>query len=212
MSIINEVAEQYAATHTSPVDALLNEIITFTESNHPKHHMLSGVHQGKLLEWLSKLHRPKYILEIGTFTGFSALCLAKGLLANGELHTIELRAEDAMVAQGFFNKSKQVDQIKLHIGNAIEIIPNIDLQWDLIFIDADKVSYSKYYDLILPRLNRTGFIIVDNVFFHGDVFQNEIKGKNAKAIAAFNAKVINDDSVETIMLTIRDGLTLIRKK
>jgi caffeoyl-CoA O-methyltransferase len=212
MEIVNTIAETYALQNTSALDPLLQKILDETIIKHPKHHMISGVQQGKLLEWFSVMVQPNYILEIGTFTGFSALCLAKGLQSNGALHTIELRNEDAINAQNYFDQSKHKNQLHLHIGNAIDIIPTLTPVWDLVFIDADKVNYSQYYDLILPKLSSKGIIIVDNVFFHGQVFESTPKGKNAIAIAAFNQKIMQDNSVEKIMLTIRDGLMLIRKK
>ncbi len=174
--------------------------------------MLSGPVQGKLLELLSHIAQPERILEIGTFMGYSALCLAKSLSRGGELHTIELREEDADIAQNYFTKSSQRDQIILHRGNALEIIPTLDVMWDLIFIDADKVNYINYYELTLPRLKQGGIILADNVLFHGEVLEDKIKGKNAIAINAFNDHVIKDDRTQQVMLTVRDGLMLILKK
>ena len=154
----------------------------------------------------------KYILEIGTFTGYSALCLATGLRSDGELHTIEIRNEDALIASENFKKSKQANQLNLHIGNALEIIPGLPYQWDLVFIDADKVAYIDYYEIIVPKLNTGAVIIADNVLFHGQVLEATIKGKNALAIHAFNEHVANDNRTEQVLLTIRDGLSIIRKK
>jgi predicted O-methyltransferase YrrM len=183
-----------------------------TIANHPHAHLQSNWHQGGVLSFISKLIRPLHILEIGTFTGFSTLCLAEGLQENGVLHTIELREADAIKAASYFQESPFVEQIKLHNGDAKEIIPTLNLQWDLIFIDADKTGYQTYYDLVLPSLNKNGLIIVDNVLFHGEVLEEKITGKSAKAIQAFNEHVLNDASTEQTILTIRDGLTLIRKK
>lgn len=211
MEIINHLAEAYSNKFSSKEDELLAEIATFTNKFHPHAHMLSGHVQGKLLETLSCLFQPKRILEIGTFTGYSALCLAKGLQPDGMLHTIELRAEDAKTAKNYFSKSLENKKIVLHEGNAIEIIPFLKEPWDIIFIDADKMSYIEYYELTLPHLKPNGLIIADNVLFHGEVLQENIKGKNAKAIDAFNNHVANDDRVEQVMLTVRDGLFLIRK-
>jgi len=174
--------------------------------------MLSGKTQGRLLSMLSRLAQPKRILEIGTFTGFSALCLAEGLAEGGRLHTIELRPDDAATANSYFKLSVWNEQIILHLGNALEIIPNLDEVWDLVFIDADKVSYLDYYKLVLPAVRNGGLIIADNVLFHGEVLAEPITGKNAVAIQAFNEYVAADNSVETVMLTVRDGLMLIRKK
>ncbi len=210
--IINSKAENYAASFTSPTDELLKEIEDYTRKNHPHSNMLSGHVQGKLLDMISCIARPERILEIGTFMGFSALCLAKGLAPGGELHTIELREEDAAIAQNYFTKSSQVDQILLHRGNALDIIPSLDIEWDLIFIDADKVNYINYYELTLPRLKQGGIILADNVLFHGEVLEEKIKGKNAIAINAFNEHVNKDERTEQVTLTVRDGLMLIRKK
>jgi predicted O-methyltransferase YrrM len=173
--------------------------------------MLSGKWQGKFLEMISMMIKPTKVLEIGSFTGFSALCLSKGLANDGHLHTIEIREEDAKTAKQFFEKSNVNSQITMHFGNAIDIIQQLDEEWDLIFIDADKVSYIDYYELTLPRLKKGGWILVDNVFFHGQVFSDNITGKNAKAIDAFNKHVANDLRVEQVMMPIRDGLMLIRK-
>jgi caffeoyl-CoA O-methyltransferase len=212
MELVNNLAEAYAVAHTTEDDALLQEVALFTQNNHPKSHMLSGVVQGRLLQFLSTLSKPNAILEIGTFTGYSALCLAKGLQPNGQLHTIELRDQDAATANNFFAKSNHKNQIKLHVGNAMDIIPTLDFVWDMVFIDADKVQYSAYYDLILPKVKKGGLLIIDNVFFHGQVLEQHITGKNAIAIAAFNEKIKQDTTVDKVMLTVRDGLLLLLKK
>ena len=211
MELINKKAEDYAAKFSSQEDELLAEIAEYTNQNHPHAQMLSGHVQGKILEIVSCLLKPKNILEIGTFTGYSALCLAKGLQPGGVLHTIELREEDVAIASSFFSKSLQKNKIVLHTGNALDIITTLYEKWDIVFIDADKVSYIDYYELTLPNVNQNGLIIADNVLFHGEVLEENIKGKNAKAIDAFNSHVANDKRVEQVMLTVRDGLLLIRK-
>jgi predicted O-methyltransferase YrrM len=211
MDLIHPLVQAYAEKYTSPEDGLLQQINQQTQA-HPQAHMLSGHIQGKLLELLSLLLKPRRILEIGSFTGYSALCLAKGLAIGGKLHTIELREEDATVAQQNFNLSGANDKIILHTGNALEIIPNLEEEWDMVFIDADKTGYIDYYKIVLPRLKKGGVILADNVFFHGEVLQPELKGKNAKAIQAFNEYIGQDDSVEQVLLTVRDGLMLIFKK
>lgn len=212
MELIHPLVEVYAENYSSADDALLAQIQIETKEQHPHAHMLSGPVQGKLLAFLSQMIRPERILEIGTFTGYSALCLADGLSANGQLHTIELRPEDAHTAASNFSKSKRNKQIHLHIGNAKEIIPTLDMDWDLVFIDADKTGYIDYYELIVPRLSKTGWIIADNILFHGQIFEDPISGKSAKAIQAFNAHVLADERTEQVLLTIRDGLFLIKKK
>jgi len=210
--VISNEAELYAALYTTPEDELTHKINKETVEHHKHAHMLSGHVQGKFLSFISNISNPKYVLEIGTFTGYSALCLAEGLKEDGELHTIELRDEDADVALKNFKASAKNKNIILHRGNAKEIIPTLPFTWDLVFIDADKVSYIDYYELVLPRLSDKGFIIADNVLFHGQVLEQTVKGKNALAIDAFNKHVANDVRVEQVLLTVRDGLLLIKKK
>lgn len=212
MELINTKAEQYAKANTSLLDDVLQEIEIFTNTHHPHAQMLSGHVQGKVLELFSCMIQPQRILEIGTFTGFSALCLAKGLQPAGKLHTVELRDDDANTARQYFTKANMNDKIELHVGDALKLIPSITEVWDLVFIDADKVNYINYYELTLPAVKKGGWILADNVLFHGEVLQDEVKGKNAKAIIAFNEHVKNDDRVQQAMLTIRDGLLLIQKK
>ena len=212
MELINSIAEQYAKLYTTTLDNVLLEIEEYTVANHPHAQMLSGHVQGKVLEMVSKMIEPKTILEIGTFTGFSALCLAKGLQADGKLHTLELRAEDAVTAANYFTKAAMNSRIQLHVGDALQIIPTLNETWDLVFIDADKVNYINYYELTLPSVKSGGWLLADNVLFHGEVLEENIKGKNAKALQAFNEHVKNDDRVEQVMLTVRDGLLLIQKK
>lgn len=211
MELIHNLAEVYATQFTSPEDALLARINRETQENHPHAHMLSGHVQGKFLSFISTMLRPKYVLEIGSFTGYSALCLAEGLREAGELHTIELRQEDAETAKRNFSQSKKNNGIHLHLGNAKEIIPNLEHTWDLVFIDADKVSYIDYYELVLPRLSENGIILADNALFHGEVLEEQITGKNAKAIHAFNEHVKADKRTEQVLLTVRDGILLIKK-
>lgn len=203
-------AHQYSERYTSPEDDILKDIAAYTEANHAQAHMLSGHLQGRLLSMISKLLQPRRILEIGTFTGYSALCLAEGLSDDGELHTIELRESEAVVAQGYFQK-RDVKRIILHVGEALEIIGELDETWDLVFLDADKVNYVNYFKAVFPKLRKNGVILADNVLFHGEVFEAEIKGKNAKAIQAFNDFINERSDVEKLMLPIRDGVYLIRK-
>lgn len=211
MEIVNPQAQQYAESFTSAEDALLQEVADFTVANHHKAHMLSGHLQGKFLEMVSCMIRPNRILEIGTFTGYSALCLAKGLLPAGELHTIELREEDAAAAKVFIKRSGFSEQIKIHIGDAKQIVDELEHTWDLVFIDADKISYTEYFNRVLPKVRTNGFILADNVLFHGQVLIPEIKGKNAKAIQAFNEYIQQRTDIEKVLLPLRDGLYLIRK-
>jgi caffeoyl-CoA O-methyltransferase len=212
MDIVHPQAQQYAEEYTPSEDALLQEVLDYTLQNHPHAHMVSGHLQGTFLQMISYMLQPLRILEIGTFTGYSALCLAKGLQKGGQLHTIEVRKDDAATAKGFFDRSEWKESIILHIGEALPIIDEIEETWDLVFIDADKVSYSNYFNRVLPKVRQGGFILADNVLFHGQVLEEEIKGKNAIAIHSFNDLVVQHDGVEKVMLPLRDGLYLIRKK
>ncbi|KIC90474.1 O-methyltransferase [Flavihumibacter sp. ZG627] len=212
LELVNPLANAYAEKFSSPEPELLRNIAEETNRTHPQAHMLSGHLQGRLLAMLSRLVQPKYILEIGSFTGYSALCLAEGLVPGGELHTIELRNEEATVARRNFRLSPYADQVILHEGVGTEIIPVLDRPWDLVFIDADKTGYIDYYELVVPQLRNGGLIIADNVLFHGQVLENPPSGKNAKAMQAFNEHVAADGRVERVMVTIRDGLLLLQKK
>jgi len=160
---------------------------------------------------ISEMIRPHRILEIGTFTGYSALCLAKGLTENGQLHTIELREADAATAGNYFKRSSFSEKIILHIGDALKIIGEIKETWDLVFIDADKENYINYFNLVLPKVKQNGFILADNVLFHGEVLEKEIRGRNAKAIQAFNDEVARCKDVESLLLPVRDGLMIMKK-
>jgi caffeoyl-CoA O-methyltransferase len=207
LSQINDFAEQFSTKE----DELLAEISHFTNTQHPEPHMLSGHVQGQVLKMISWMIRPRRILEIGTFTGYSALALAGGLTDDGILHTIEFRQDTADIAHNFFQKSALYPKIKLHIGDAKEMIPGLQEQWDLVFIDADKTGYIDYFNLVLPMVKKNGFILADNIFFHGRAFEDEPKGKSGKAIKEFNDYINKRNDIERVVLTIRDGLYLLRK-
>ncbi|MER3463113.1 MAG: methyltransferase [Chitinophagaceae bacterium] len=211
MDLINPLVQAYAEKYTSAEDNLLKEVAAFTYANHPKSHMLSGLVQGSFLEMISNMIQPKRVLEIGTLTGYSALCLAKGLHTDGLLHTIELREGDATTAKNYFDRSIYQQKIRLHIGDALTIIEELNETWDLVFIDADKENYIHYFDLVIPKIRPGGFILADNVLFHGQVLEDPIKGKNAKAIQAFNDYVLARTDVAKMLLPLRDGIYLIRK-
>ena len=211
MELLPAIVEAYVEKYTSEEDELLKKVARFTLEHHPKHHMLSGHLQGKFLEMVSCMIRPLKILEIGTFTGYSALCLAKGLQKEGELHTIEVRENDAKTAKSFFDESFFRQKIILHIGDALKIVDELNESWDLVFIDADKENYSNYFNLVLPKLRPNGFILADNTLFHGQILEKEVKGKSAKAIQAFNDFLLTRTDIEVVMLPLRDGLSLIRK-
>ncbi|WP_207495638.1 O-methyltransferase [Aridibaculum aurantiacum] len=212
MELINALAEQYAELHTSASSEVLQQIQDDTNKLHPHAHMLSGHVQGRFLSFISSIIQPKYVLEIGTFTGYSALCLAEGLQPGGQVHTVEIREQDAAISLKNFMTAEKNNEVVLHLGDARDIIPSLPYHWDLVFIDADKVSYIEYYELVVPRLTNNGIIIADNVLFHGQVLEEPVKGKNALAIDAFNKHVAKDDRVVQVMLTLRDGLLLIKKK
>lgn len=211
MDIVNPLAQQYAERYTTAEDGLLKEISEETYRHHAHAHMLSGHLQGQLLAMVSAMIKPRRILEIGTFTGYSALCLARGLHDEGILHTIEMREDDAKRARAYFDKSFFSKKIIIHIGDALKIIDELEECWDLVFLDADKENYISYFNLVFPKLRPNGFILADNVLFHGQVLTPEIKGKNAKAIQAFNDFVLSRTDIEKVLLPVRDGLLLIRK-
>ena len=211
MELTNTTAQRYSEKYTSPEGELLKEIADYTYQHHPHFHMLSGHLQGKLLEMISCMVQPARVLEVGTFTGYSALCLAKGLTQDGQLHTIELREEDALNAKSYFERSFFKEKIILHIGDALKVIDEINETWDLVFIDADKENYTQYFNRIFSKVRPGGFILADNVLFHGQVLEKEIKGKNAIAIQRFNNYVMERTDVEKLMLPVRDGIYIIRK-
>ncbi len=212
MDFIQPAANDYVEQFSDATPAYLRPMYEQTKLIHPHAHLQSNWNQGGFLSFFSKLLAPQFILEIGTFTGFSTLCLAEGLNATGSIDTIELRSEDAASARAHFDASTKGYQIISHVGDAKAILPTLTKQWDLVFIDADKTGYIDYVNLVLPMLSDKGVIIADNVLFHGQVFEEKITGKNAIAIHAFNEYILQHKGIEKVMLTVRDGLTLIRKK
>jgi len=212
VDLINPLVQEYSEKFSSEEEALVKAVGDFTRKNHPEQQMLSGHLQGKFLEMASMMIRPRRILEIGTFTGYSALCLAKGLTDDGVLHTIELREDDAATAKGFFDRSVYKEKLVLHIGDARKIVSELNEIFDLVFIDADKPGYIEYFNLVFPKVRKNGFIFADNIFFHGQAIESEPKGKNAKAIKEFNQYIRERADIEKMVLTLRDGLFLIRKK
>ena len=211
MILIDPGIEQYSTELSSGLPAEASRIHHNTIESHSHAHLMSSILQGQYLAFISKLMAPAYILEIGTFTGFSTLCLAEGLKTGGELHTIELREQDAIAARNNFSFSPKNKKIHLHHGNAKEIIPDLDVKWDMVFIDADKTGYIDYYELVLPRLNNGGLIIADNVLFHGKVIETPFRDKNTAAIDSFNRHVQNDNRTSQLIVPVRDGLMMIKK-
>ena len=209
--LISERLQSFMDRWVSPLPELLQEIEAFTLANHPEAHMLSGAQQGQFLSMISQMIRPRRVLEIGTFTGYSALCLASGLTEFGKLVTIEYRESDAQQARSYFDRSPYSDQIQLLQGDAHVLLPTLTESWDLVFIDADKTGYADYFNILLPSVRRNGFILADNLFFHGQVLEEPVKGKNAKALLSFAEAVKSCPDVEQVPIPLRDGLMLIRK-
>lgn len=202
----------YAENMTSPEPHALAALNRETHLKAEMPQMLSGHLQGALLAMLSRMIRPRRILEIGTYTGYSAICLAQGLAEDGLLHTIDINEELADMQQRYWQQAGVAGKIKAHIGKAAEVIPAIDEIFDLVFIDADKQGYSAYYDLVIGRVRPGGFIFADNVLYDGEVLLPESgQSKNGKAIQAFNKKIKADGRVTQVLLPLRDGLFIMQK-
>lgn len=210
MSIIPEELQQYVEQHTSPESDLLRRINRDTHAGVLRPRMLSGHLQGRLLAMISCMLRPQTILEIGTYTGYSALCMAEGLAEGGRLITIDINEELEDRVRATFAASSLADRIDFRIGNALKVIPELNETFDLVFIDADKENYSAYYDLVLPRVREGGIILADNVLWSGNVLQTKLD-KDTKAIIEFNRKIQEDRRVENVLLPVRDGIMMIRK-
>ena len=204
--------ENYACDYSTEESLVLAQLNRETHLKVNLPIMLSGHLQGKVLEFISHMIQPKQVLEIGTYTGYSAICLAAGLKENGELHTIDINEELYDMCQSYFEKAGLSKKIIQHIGHAADIIPRIDCIFDLVFIDADKQNYHLYYDLVIDRLPIGAYILADNVLYDGEVLlEQEEQSKNAKAIQAFNEKIRADKRVIQVLLPIRDGLLLMKK-
>jgi caffeoyl-CoA O-methyltransferase len=210
MNIISKELQHYAEQHTSPPTDLLQQIDRDTHANVLMPRMLSGHLQGRLLSMLSCMIRPKTILEIGTYTGYSAVCLAEGLAEGGKLITIDINEELYDTVSGYFNRVGLSGSIEYRIGNALDIIPHITDSVDLVFIDADKENYARYYDLVFNLVPLGGYILADNVLWSGKVL-DEKPDKDTRAIMEFNHKVQLDDRVENLLLPVRDGIMMARK-
>jgi len=211
--LIDNKLDQYAVAFTSPETEVLASLNRETNMKIEHSQMLSGHVQGAILQMISYMIRPGNILEIGTYTGYSAICLAQGLAENGHLHTIDINEELQEMCFSYFCKAGVQDKITQHIGNAADIIPALDETFDLVFIDADKQGYGLYYDLVFDKVPVGGFILADNVLFEGQVVLPATEqGKNARAIHAFNEKIRADKRIEHVLMPVRDGLMLMRKK
>lgn len=211
MEFIAEELLQYCEQHSQQESELLHDLNRQTHLKVMSPRMLSGHLQGRLLSFLSKMIAPSFILEIGTYTGYSALCLAEGLKPDGKLVTIDPNEETNAFAQTFFNRSIYCHQIQSITGKAAEIIPTIDKEVNIAFVDADKKSYATYYELIIPKLSTGGLLIADNVLWSGKVV-SAASDADTLAMRAFNAMVAADTRVESLMLPVRDGLTIVRKR
>lgn len=211
--MISQKLEFYTQEHSSDEDPLLHELFRETNLKVMYPRMLSGHIQGKLLEMVSQMIRPTFVLEIGTYTGYSAICLAKGLMPAGKLVTIEINPELIDFSSKYFKKAGISESIIQKAGSALEVIPTLDFEWDLVFIDADKENYLNYYNMVVGKVKKGGFIIADNVLWGGKVLEPEAKqDKETKGIVEFNKYVKQDDRVDKVMLSVRDGLMLLRKK
>ena len=204
----------YSEQFTEPESPILAELNRETYANVLVPRMLSGHIQGRILSMFSNMLKPKQILEIGTYTGYSALCLAEGLLDGGTLHTIDINEELEAMVKKYIKKAGYEDKIKQYVGNAMDIIPKIDTTFDLVFIDADKTNYANYYDMVIDRVRTGGIIIADNVLWSGKVLDEKelAKDKDTQALHEYNLKIHADPRVENVLFPVRDGLMVARKK
>ena len=213
MYFLPEKLDAYIVSHSEEEPQLLKQLTRETYQKILQPIMLSGPYQGRVLSMISKLINPKSILELGTFTGYATLCLAEGLQKNGLIHTIDINEELEPIQNKYFERSGYRNQIIQHVGDAVDIIPTIDLNFDLVFIDADKPNYVNYFHLIIEKLNTGGIIISDNVLWHGKVIEPlNNKDISTKALLDYNSLLKKDPRVESVLLPIRDGLTISRKK
>ncbi|WP_349352817.1 MULTISPECIES: O-methyltransferase [unclassified Flagellimonas] len=211
MHFLSPILETYIANHSEDEPELLQELTRETHLKVIQPRMITGHFQGRVLSMLSKIIHPKYILEIGTYTGYSALCLAEGLQKDGELHTIEVNEELYPMQRRYFDKSGHGSQIHQHIGDALDIVPNLPQTFDLVFIDAQKVNYDAYFEAVIQKTRPGSIILSDNVLWSGKVVEPLQKSDKAtEALLAYNQKLKEDNRVETVLLPIRDGLTLSR--
>jgi caffeoyl-CoA O-methyltransferase len=210
--LLSKALNDYAEAYSTPESAILAKLNRETNMKVDNPAMLSGHLQGVFLSMISHMVQPKYVLELGTYTGYSAICLAQGLQEGGQLHTIDINEELKDMSFRYFCDAGLEGKITQHIGKAADIIPTLEHDFDLVFIDADKQNYNLYYDLVFDKVPVGGYILADNVLFEGDVILPDAEqSKNAKAMHAFNKKIKEDDRVAQVLLPLRDGLMLIRK-
>ncbi|MCM8567914.1 O-methyltransferase [Gramella jeungdoensis] len=213
MHFLPEEIDEYIVEHSQKEPELLAKLNRETNQKVMQPRMLSGHYQGRVLSLLSKMKMPESILEIGTYTGYSALCLAEGLTKDGTLHTIDMNEELYDFQKKYFDSSEYSSQIKQYLGDATEIIPEIDTKFDLVFIDADKPNYPKYFELVIDKMKPGGIILSDNVLWSGKVVENvKDDDESTKGLLVYNKLLAEDPRVETVILPIRDGLTLTRVK
>lgn len=213
MNFLPDALEEYVVNHSQKEPELLQKLTRETYQKVLQPRMLSGHYQGRVLSMLSKIINPENILEIGTYTGYSALCLAEGMKESGELHTIDVNEELFDFQKKYFDASEYAGRIIQHLGDATQIIPTLDCKFDLVFIDADKPNYPTYFDLIIPKLNKGGIILSDNVLWSGKVVEKLQKDDESTAALLQYNKLLNEDNrVESVLLPIRDGLTISRLK
>jgi len=209
MNFYSDDLTKYVNEHTCSESKLLAELRRETELKHINSIMLSGEYQGRLLSLISKIKQPKNILEIGTYTGYSTICLAEGLVKNGKIHTIDKNEELVEIQKKYFLRSKFNKNIEIHTGNALDIINGLNINFDLIFLDADKENYATYFQIISKILNKNGVLITDNVLWHGKVLNsNESHDDVTKKIDQFNKALILNKKFQTFMLPVRDGLSI----
>ena len=211
MHFISEELENYIEKHSAAEPELLQQLNKETYQKILQPRMLSGHFQGRVLSMLSKILNPKYILELGTYTGYATLCLAEGLQNDGTIDTIDINEELEDIQHKYFSKSPFKDQIIQHVGNALDIVPTLNKKFDLVFIDADKENYINYWNLMVPMMNKGGIILSDNVLWSGKVLEDVQKNDKSTPILLEYNKIVNEDPrVETVLLPIRDGLTVSR--
>lgn len=210
MEFLPEAIDNYVHEHTSPENDVLAELNRETHAKIMVPRMLSGHLQGRVLSLLSKMMRPTHILEIGTYTGYSGICLAEGLVEGGELHTIDINEELEDFARKYFDKSGYGDKIVQHIGKALDIIPTLNNKWDIVFIDADKSNYVNYYNMILDKMNPGGIILCDNVLWSGKIVDEKAQDKDTVVLRELNKLITDDPKVENVLLPVRDGLMAAR--
>ena len=211
MNIKYEI-EKYIIEHSDEEDPILSELFRETQIKVLNPRMISGFLQGKLLEFISKIVNPEQILEIGTYTGYSAICLAKGLKPNGQLHTIEINDELESISKKYFQKAGLENLILTYTGNALDIIPTINKTFDLVFIDGEKNEYIPYYNIVYNKVKRGGLILVDNVLWSGKILNENDQDQSTISIKKFNEVIKNDTRIEKLILPIRDGIMILIKK